>query len=376
MPHTELQQIDTAPLSASHASPLSAQRIAGAKAAYSTRRVDLASATQLLGGCVIPQAGDLVLARVLEIGQHRRIELPSGRRAILYAGDEVIVCYAARYAPDQFEAYVPENLGACDLVAAGGVAARCTSKHKNMKAPTRLQPLGLLADAAGQRLNLWDWKLSPAPSPIHRPLTIAVLGTMMNAGKTTCAADLIHGFKQQGWRVGAAKVTGTGAGGDRWAVTDAGADVVVDFTDAGVASTFGLNPQTVEDIFTHLNNHLAIAGHDVIVLEVADGLSQRETAKLLRSDKFHSLCDGILFAAGDAYGALGGLQFLRQLGLKVVAVGGKLTASALSVNEAEQVLDVPVLDSQQLRTGAWPGLDDLKHIGPLCTPPLPNLLRG
>jgi len=245
-----------------------------------------------------------------------------------------------------------------------------------MKAPTRLQPVGLLADSGGKRLNLWDWKLSSAPRPIRRPLTLAVLGTMMNAGKTTCAADLVHGFKQRGWRVGAAKVTGTGAGGDRWAISDAGADVVVDFTDGGVASTFGLNQQTIEDIFTHLNNHLAINGLEVIVLEVADGLSQRETAGLLRSEKFRSICDGILFAASDAYGALGGVQFLQQLGLKVVAAGGKLTASALSIQEAQQILEVPILDSQQLRSGIWPGLDGLKSLDPLSTAAQPNQVNG
>jgi hypothetical protein len=38
--------------------------------------------------------------------------------------DAIIVAYGHRYAPDQFEAYVPEDLGPCHLVAGGGVAAR------------------------------------------------------------------------------------------------------------------------------------------------------------------------------------------------------------------------------------------------------------
>lgn len=376
MSRPALQPTNTVPLPSGQLTPLPAPRIAGTKAAYSTRRVDFERATQLLAGDVTPQTGDLVLARILKIGQHRRIELHNGRRALLYERDEVIVSYAARYAPDQFEAYVPEDLDECDLVAAGGVAAHCVSRHRRMKPPTRLQPLGLLADTAGERLNLWDWKLAPVPSPLRRPLTIAVLGTMMNAGKTTCAADLIQGFKQRGWRVGAAKVTGTGAGGDRWAVTDAGADVVVDFTDAGVASTFGLNQQTVEDIFIHLNNHLAISDAEVIVLEVADGLCQRETAGLLRSEKFRSVCDGILFAAGDAFGALGGVRCLRNLGLNVMAVGGALTASTLSVNEAQQVLDIPILDSRQLRAGVWPEVSDQLGHEAIDAPTQPRQTRG
>ena len=43
---------------------------------------------------------------------------------------------------------------------------------------------------------------------------LIVAGTAMNAGKTTAAARLIKGLQRAGLRVGAAKVTGTGAGGD------------------------------------------------------------------------------------------------------------------------------------------------------------------
>lgn len=80
------------------------------KAAYTTRHVRLESA------CSVeladrPETGDLVLARVTELGQHYRLELPDGRRATLYEGDEIVVAYGNRYAPDQFEAVVPDDLG-------------------------------------------------------------------------------------------------------------------------------------------------------------------------------------------------------------------------------------------------------------------------
>ena len=93
--------------------PLSRDRLARAKSAYTTRRVDFAKATRLIASGVRPRAGDLVLARVERIGQHGRIELANGRRAQMHVGDEIIVCYGARYAPDQFEAYVPDDLDTC-----------------------------------------------------------------------------------------------------------------------------------------------------------------------------------------------------------------------------------------------------------------------
>jgi hypothetical protein len=328
-------------------------RVSRAKAAYTTRRVDLGAVEEILTGEIAPKAGDLVLARIERLGQHARIELASGRRAHLHVGDEIIVAYGARYAPDQFEAYVPGDLGPCDLVAAGGVASECKVKHSRMKNPTCIHPIGLLAYANGQRVNLSDWALPKVSVPECDPKVFAVVGTMMNAGKTTCAANLVHGLKRKGLRVGAAKITGTGSGGDRWLLTDAGAEIVLDFTDAGEPSTFGLSAARVEEIFTDLTDHLAAESFDAIVLEIADGLFQRETANLLKSDLFRARCDGLLFAAGDALGALAGVQHLEKLGHTVLAAGGAMTASPLAIREAVQVLDIPVVTSKDLATARW-----------------------
>ncbi|HSF93799.1 MAG TPA: hypothetical protein VLA52_02150 [Thermohalobaculum sp.] len=340
-------------------------RVLRAKAAYTTRRMELGAAVRLVTGNIAPKSGDLVLARIQRIGQHGRIELASGRRATLSIGDEIIVAYGARYAPDQFEAHVPSDLGPCDLVAAGGLASECTEKHGRMKSPTRIEPVGLLAYADGAVMNMIDGAFLKAEPHQRRPKVFAVFGTMMNAGKTTCAAKLVQGLKRRRLRVGAAKVTGTGAGGDRWMMLDAGADQVLDFTDAGVPSTFELPVEQVEEIFTDIVDHLAAGGADAIVLEVADGLCQRETAALLRSDVFRARCDGIVFAAGDALGAQAGVQHVQALGHSVIAAGGAMTASPLAIREAMQLLDVPIVTSSDLSSGRWlplgedePGADD------------------
>lgn len=340
--------------------PLSQTRIDCAKAAYNTRRVDLTQASQLLTDNVKPQAGDLVLATVTAIGQHTRIELGSGRRATLHLGDEVIVCYGNRYAPDQFEAYVPEDLSPCNLVAAGGVAARSVNRHKKMKRATKIAPIGILADARGRALNMRDYALAPMQPAAHRPYTIAVIGTAMNAGKTTTVANLVRGYKRKGLKVGAAKVTGTGAGGDRWSMLDAGADQVLDFTDCGMPSTFGVELGALEDVFTRLTGELAHSQVDVMVIEVADGVFQDETAALLRSPVFAAGVDSVIFAAGDALGALAGVQHLDRLDLPVIAVSGLLTASPLAIREAGAALGMPVIGAEEMNQGQW----------------LPEILRG
>lgn len=328
--------------------PVARKRLVKAKAAYTTRRVPINEASYLISGDVIPKSGDLVLARVDRLGQHCRIELGNGRRAPLFPGDEIILCYGNRYAPDQFEGEIPDNLGPCHMVAAGGIAANAISKHAGKKAATRITPIGLLADVNGRPINLADSALEPITPGDEMPMTIAAVGTSMNAGKTTAAAYLIKGLVNAGLKVGAAKVTGTGAGGDVWLMTDAGAELVFDFTDAGFASTHRVSLRELESIVTTLTAHLQQAGVDVIVMEVADGLFQEETSALLCSPVFRQAVDGIIFAAADAMGAATGVNWLYDHDLPVVAVSGKLTASPLTVRETQGATGLPVMGLDQL----------------------------
>lgn len=326
-------------------------RVNGAKRAFTTRRVDLSQQLRILSD-VAPQAGDLILARVTALGQHQRLESPHGRRAQLYEGDEIIVAYGARYAPDQFEAVVPPDLGPCDLVAGGGVAGRVLSSHARMRRATRIEPIGLLADIDGQRINLARFALPAHSMPKRRQRVIVVAGTSMNAGKTTAAAGLIHGLARAGLKVASAKVTGTGSGGDLWTMVDAGSSQAIDFTDMGHASTAGLAAEQVERVALSLIGHVAAGDPDAIVVEVADGLLQRETAALLRSGAFRDAIDGVLFAAGDALGAVAGRDWLMRERLPVIGISGLLSASPLASREAAAALDCDVLSLDQLRDPA------------------------
>ena len=348
------EQLDTITTRPS-VSPIEAKRLIRAKAAYTTRRVPLSEAGYLISGEVIPAPGDLVLARVDRLGQHKRIELGSGRRAPLFPGDEIVLCYGHRYAPDQFEGEIPNSLEPCHMVAAGGIAACAISKHASRKAATRITPLGLLGDARGRPINLADHALEPASPETSLPMTIAAVGTSMNAGKTTTAAYLIRGLVNAGMKVGAAKLTGTGSGGDSWLMIDAGAELVLDFTDAGYASTHHVPRSELEAIVTTLTAHLQRAGVDAIVLEVADGLFQQETSALLCSPVFRQTVNGIIFAAGDAMGAATGVNWLYDHDLPVVAISGRLTAAPLVVRETQGATGLPVMGLDQLSD---PGIAD------------------
>lgn len=323
-------------------------RLAAAKRAFTTRNVDLAQAARMVRSGRRPQAGDVILARVVQLGQHRRIENVHGRRGDLYVGDEIIVAYGNRYAPDQFEAYVPEDLGPCHLVAGGGVAAREASRHAGIKPATRIEVIGALVGADGRALSLARFA-TVTPSRLRPARVIAVVGSSMNAGKTTTVAGLVHGLTRAGFRVGAAKLTGTGSGGDLWSMRDAGAALAVDFTDAGHASTFGVSPEALGQVTQALLARLAEAEADIAVVEIADGLLQGETAQLIETGHRLGWFDAVVFAAADAMGAAFGCGWLLQRGITPLAISGLVSASPLAAREAERVTGVDIATLADLR---------------------------
>lgn len=333
--------------------PLTGEELRRAKRAYVTGRFDLSRAARLQTGVATPKAGDLLLARVVRLGHHRKLESPEGRRQTLFVHDLILVCYGARYASDQFEAVVPDGLQVCDLVAAGGIAGICTGKHSAARRPTEIEPVGLIADADGRVLNLAQVAEPRSKDGTRRPYTLAVVGTAMNAGKTTTVAAMIRGLTKSGLKVGAAKITGTGAGCDRWAMVDAGAETVLDFTDFGHASTYQVPVGETASILDAAVAALGRQGCDVVVVELADGLLFPETAELVEHPRFSRLVSGLVLAAGDSMSAGYGAGWLTSRDLPLLALAGKLTSSPLMVREVEAACDAPVLDLEELESGRW-----------------------
>lgn len=323
-------------------------RVNGAKAAYATRRIPREHMATLITGDVLPREGDIVLARVEKVGQHQRIELETGRRSRLFVGDEIVLCLGNRYAPDQFEAVIPGKLGQCAMVAAGGIASKVISKSHKVASATTIQTLGLVGDGDGRVLNLEYYAIPEQQMEANGQVVLAVAGTAMNAGKTETVVNLVKGLVHSGYKVGVAKVTGTGAGGDVWAARDAGANPVLDFTDGGLPSTYQIPHDRIENVALNLLAHLRKSEADIAVLELADGLFQAETARLLESPRFASLIDGIIFAAGDAMGAMAGVQWLNARRLPILGVGGLLTQSPLAMREVAAAMETPVFDMQTL----------------------------
>lgn len=318
-----------------------------AKWAFTSRRVRAADVHGIRADLSGAVSGDLVLGEVTQLGQHRRIQLANGRHSEAYVGDLVVLACGGRYAPDQFEGVAELDSQGADLIAGGGLLGKMRHAHDNMAAPTRVRPLGLLSDAAGAVINIARYALPHGPVPENLAV-ILVVGASMNAGKTTAAASLARGLSRAGWRVAGIKATGTGAFGDFNTFRDAGLSVVADFTDAGMASTYMQPAERIERGFEALVAHAGAEGAGVAVVELADGVLQEETARLLRSSRLRPMLAGVMFATPDAVGAVGGVTVLRELDLEPFAVSGTITCSPLAAAEAEAATRVPVVSRDAL----------------------------
>ncbi|MGA4506896.1 hypothetical protein ACQB6R_00995 [Propionibacteriaceae bacterium G1746] len=343
---------------------LDPRRLRRAKKAYTVRafaKVTREEGTEgyhlVRGAAVAPNPGDLVLARIVEIGHHKRLEAHNSRRRHLFVGDEIVVAYGHRYAPDQFLAEVPPNLDVTNLVAAGGLAGRVIEQHADTDIATQIEPIGLIADAEGvvnlrrhspAAVRSWQQALEEIQALPQRPRMVVVFGSSMNSGKTTSAGCLVNGLGNAGLDVAAGKATGTGAGNDAGLFRDAGASTVLDFTDFGLASTFQLTLPEVKDTVFSVFAELAQTGAEVVVVEIADGIYQGETAHLVQDDDFRELVDAVVFACGEALSAAAGSALLEQANLPLRAITGRLTSSPLITREAQAVTTAPVIGTFDL----------------------------
>jgi len=317
---------------------------------YALRRVPPASFAFLLPCPRSVHAGDALLVRLEKMGRNTRFELASGRLCNLHEGDLMAVAVGNRYATEQFEGYADIDGQFCDLLSMGGLCGLVKSKHAGVPDPTRLRILGAIGTEDGRALHLRDYALPPVAAS-RRPRTIVVCGTSMDSGKTYTAFSLIFGLQSQGHRVGAYKLTGTAAGRDTWSMLDAGADPVLDFIDGGHPSTYLCQPEELLDLHDLLSGHVAVEGADWLVIEVADGLLQAETAALLQSPRFTSTVDAFIFAAGDPLAATGGVSVLRTWGIEPIALSGRFTMSPLGIKEAKAATGLPCLTARKLQYG-------------------------
>src|ERR1051326_2297992 len=279
-----------------------------------------------------PAAGDLALVRVDKTGFHKQLTTADNRRMRLYPGARFVGVFGNRYACDAYEAEVegPEHLS---LLTGAGMIGTVKSKNDAMADPTRVSLIGYLRSADGATLNLKE-QLFRRTGPGRAPRSlIYIVGSGMNSGKTTTAALLTKGLSGLGLNVAACKLTGSVSNHDPDELAAAAARQVTHFCDFGFPAPAPCERQESLDLFLAMLAEVNAGRPDVVLMELADGLLQRETAMLLSEPEVQRAARGVVLTAESSLAALYGTQRLRKLGFNVIAVSGKFTSSPLSIRE-------------------------------------------
>ena len=300
-----------------------------------------------------PQAGDVGIFRVLS-ETTASIRNEQGIPTKIFQGDHLMLTFGNRYATNQVEGYVPEGPTlVCQLLGRGGVAGILKNQNEIFRRlPVDLELVGYACDpASGKVLNtIRQEKLVSFDDPSGiRSKVVLSIGSAMDSGKTTSAAYLCKGLSQVGKRVAYIKLTGTVFPKDAQLARDLGADYAIDFSYFGFPSTYMCSEQTLLDLYQSLLDQAWKAVEaDYVVLEIADGLLQRETKMLLQNQVFMDTVHSVMLSCGDSLGVLSGLQLLEKWGCVPFTVTGLFTASELLVREVKDVVGTPILNLKEL----------------------------
>jgi hypothetical protein len=321
-----------------------------------TLRVGVES-NAVLGTEIPAVAGTVVACRVLNSKtSYNTLEDVHGRQVRLHPGDVIAGALGHRDALFGYSGYVPDTVSVGDelsLLNMGGVIGAGAQASPGIGEPFRLEVLGSVLEfpVIGKRVGV-PANIQRAALPVDSvlaadlPPVVALVGTCMDAGKTTAAAGLIHQFAHKGMRVAAGKLTGVSLRRDILQMQDCGASPVGLFTDFGVVTT---SEENVVPVAHALLAHLAEASPDVIVLEMGDGLLGTYGVRSLLSDPLVAgSLRALILCAQDPVGAWGAQSMLMdEYALKVDVVSGRVTDTPVGQRFCNTQLGVPAFNALQ-----------------------------
>jgi hypothetical protein len=321
------------------------------KIASVTLRLEL-DHNAVLGAAIPPQAGTVVACRVLSSkASYNTLEDVHGRMVALYPGDVIAGALGHRDALYGYSGSVPKSVAVGDelqLLNLGGVIGQGARATHAQGEPFRLEVLGAvlcfpyLGTRVGEPANIATAALPRRPLVPGEslPPVVTLVGTCMDAGKTTAAAVLITELTRRGLRVAAGKLTGVSLRRDVLQMQDSGADPVAIFTDFGVVTT---DRESAVPAAHALIARLAEGEPDVLVLEMGDGLLGTYGVDALLSDpSVAGAIRSVVLCAQDPVGAWGGKELLAtRHGLGVDVVSGRVTDGPTGVRFCREALGLP-----------------------------------
>jgi hypothetical protein len=322
------------------------------KIASVTRKLELDRALTLTAH-IHAEHGAVVAGRILnDKPAYNTLENVHGRMTWVHSGDIVVGALGHRHALHGYEGVLPATVyvgQTLHILNLGGVIGECVSHNPQVGPPFQIEVMGQVLtypqfrSRRGEPANVGMTALQPSGrKPGCR--VIYVTGTCMNAGKTAAACAIIRRFVQAGYRVGGAKLTGVALMRDTLSMRDYGAEVVLDFTDAGVVCT---DPDTAVPVALTLFSELTTHNLDVVVAETGDGvMGEYGVQAILSNPPLRTLVAGFVFCANDPVGAAGGVTHLQnEYGIRTDVVAGPCTDNQVGIRFVESRLGLPAINA-------------------------------
>ncbi|RLA45934.1 MAG: hypothetical protein DRR06_06160 [Gammaproteobacteria bacterium] len=283
------------------------------------------------------QAGDYVSTMTQDIsGRLRNIELPNGRMAEIAEGEHLIGALGVRAATLEAVgswASAGEDLS-LDLMTPAGLIGKITSKSPFLRSPVSLDYIGHVT-RAGKKIQMTDFvattdtAATSGSNAFSLPI-ILIIGTSMSAGKTTSARTIVRLLKQAGYRVIGAKLTGAARYRDVLSLGDAGADIIYDFNDAGLASSI-CPAEQYRTALRQLLARMATEQADVLVAEAGASPLEPYNGLTAVEEVGNNVCFTLL-CASDPY-AVAGVSSAFECEPDLVAGGAANTSAGIELVE-------------------------------------------
>ena len=286
------------------------------------------------------ETGDYVLTKIIDPGSNiLSLELTSGRMRGVVGGEKVVGALGERFATLEATGSwkkVGDDLKMHVLTAAG-LMGKLTSKSVFIPNMMEVAYKGhLFRD--GVKLTM-DHFVETAPETKFNTPVVLFTGTSMSAGKTTSARIVTNLFKQAGYRVVGAKLSGAGRYKDILAIKDVGADVILDFVDVGLPSSI-----CPRDLYRQkldlLMNKIAVVDADVAIVEIgASPLEPYNGDIAIETLRDHIKC--VILSASDPYAVYG---LMKAFNLVPDIVTGIASNTLAGIKMVERLCNVKALN--------------------------------
>ena len=283
--------------------------------------------------------GDIVLAKLLSTLKKpvNYLRGANGKKFRAKKGSLFMGCISNRYAPKILEAIVPKRLKKGDvinLLEIGGTLGIVKSAKPGY-VRKEAEFLGFVS-YKGRRINIRDYSIK-AKEVKGSPKVIVVVGVMEDSGKTFTITELTGGLVKKGYKVCVGKLTGIGNARDVLLSKRKGAKKVLSVIDTGWPSSVGLSRKQLDDVFMKIFSNLAEVNPDFIILEIADGLTQRESAMLMKSKLLMKYKPHFILSVKDPVGAYGGeILMKKKFRVKPMFFTGRGTQTEIARKEIEE----------------------------------------